>query len=327
MTDTVTLSQLPSGQSIKPASGTLTLDGTIIGSTNKQAGTFTAVSADSVTSPAGNFAIVSASTPITGSSGGTGNGFMTFAGPATALKTYTLPNASSTILTNNSAVTVVQGGTGLATLTANNVILGNGTSNPTFVAPSTSGNVLTSNGTTWQSQAAGASSGAWVNLNVQNASNSATIDFSSTYITSTYTNYYISIEDLISATDAVTLYMRFSFAGTFQTAGYNYTSFELSTTTAATAGNQAQILLSSASISNSSGANDSGANFQIRLVNVTNARPTMGNAMGQLQPSTSSYRQYVGGFNLRGTTAVDGVRFLLSSGNITSGKFTLWGIK
>jgi len=46
---------------------------------------------------------------------------------------------------------VANGGTSLATLTANNVILGNGTSAPTFVAPSTNGNVLTSNGTTWQS--------------------------------------------------------------------------------------------------------------------------------------------------------------------------------
>ena len=46
---------------------------------------------------------------------------------------------------------VAGGGTGLATLTANNVLLGNGTSAPTFVAPSTSGNVLSSNGTTWVS--------------------------------------------------------------------------------------------------------------------------------------------------------------------------------
>jgi hypothetical protein len=46
---------------------------------------------------------------------------------------------------------VANGGTGLTTLTANNVILGNGTSTPSFVAPSTSGNVLTSNGSTWQS--------------------------------------------------------------------------------------------------------------------------------------------------------------------------------
>ena len=54
----------------------------------------------------------------------------------------------------SSTLAVASGGTGLATLTANNVILGAGTSSPTFVAPSTSGNVLTSNGTTWASSAA-----------------------------------------------------------------------------------------------------------------------------------------------------------------------------
>jgi hypothetical protein len=46
---------------------------------------------------------------------------------------------------------VAQGGTGATTLTANNVILGNGTSAPLFVAPGTTGNVLTSDGTTWGS--------------------------------------------------------------------------------------------------------------------------------------------------------------------------------
>jgi hypothetical protein len=49
------------------------------------------------------------------------------------------------------AIPVAAGGTGLATLTANNVLVGNGTSNVAFVAPSTNGNVLTSNGTTWVS--------------------------------------------------------------------------------------------------------------------------------------------------------------------------------
>lgn len=54
---------------------------------------------------------------------------------------------------------VTSGGTGLGTLTANNVILGNGTSTPTFVAPSTAGNVLQSNGTTWTSAAVPSSNG------------------------------------------------------------------------------------------------------------------------------------------------------------------------
>ena len=52
-----------------------------------------------------------------------------------------------------SVLPVTSGGTGLSTLTANNVILGNGTSAVQFVAPGTSGNVLQSNGTTWASVA------------------------------------------------------------------------------------------------------------------------------------------------------------------------------
>jgi hypothetical protein len=64
---------------------------------------------------------------------------------------------------------VANGGTGAATLTANNVILGNGTSSVLFVAPGTSSNVLTSNGTTWVSQAPSGggvgSVAAWVNFN------------------------------------------------------------------------------------------------------------------------------------------------------------------
>ena len=77
--------------------------------------------------------------------------------------------ASKPVFTNGSknlvstgTLGVDQGGTGLTTLTANNVVLGNGTSTPLFVAPGTSGNVLTSNGTTWQSTtpaATGASKG------------------------------------------------------------------------------------------------------------------------------------------------------------------------
>jgi hypothetical protein len=48
---------------------------------------------------------------------------------------------------------VGNGGTGGTTFTANNVLLGNGTSAFQSVAPGTNGNVLTSNGTTWVSSA------------------------------------------------------------------------------------------------------------------------------------------------------------------------------
>jgi hypothetical protein len=80
--------------------------------------------------------ITGLTTPLTTAQGGTGTSSTTFANLTTNV-TGTLP--------------VTNGGTGLTTLTANNVMLGNGTSTPSFVAPSTSGNVLVSNGTTWTS--------------------------------------------------------------------------------------------------------------------------------------------------------------------------------
>jgi hypothetical protein len=74
-------------------------------------------------------------------------------GGTTGLTTSGGPITSSGTVTLAGTLAVANGGTSLTTLTANNVILGNGTSTPLFVAPSSSGNVLTSNGTTWQSTA------------------------------------------------------------------------------------------------------------------------------------------------------------------------------
>lgn len=55
--------------------------------------------------------------------GGTGNGFAKLSGPATSEKTFTLPNASATILTDNAVVTVAQGGTGTGTaFTAGSIV-------------------------------------------------------------------------------------------------------------------------------------------------------------------------------------------------------------
>ena len=54
-------------------------------------------------------------------------------------------------ITGITDLTVSDGGTGRSTLTAENVLLGDGTNAVKFVAPGTNGNVLTSNGTTWTS--------------------------------------------------------------------------------------------------------------------------------------------------------------------------------
>ena len=60
-------------------------------------------------------------------------------------------NTTGTAAGLSATLVVASGGTGATSLTANNVLLGNGTSAVQVVAPSTSGNLLTSNGTTWAS--------------------------------------------------------------------------------------------------------------------------------------------------------------------------------
>lgn len=81
---------------------------------------------------------------------GNGTGFTKAA--LTAGTNISVTNASGAVtLGLTGTVAAANGGTGAATLTANNVLLGNGTSAVQFVAPGTSGNLLTSNGTTWAS--------------------------------------------------------------------------------------------------------------------------------------------------------------------------------
>ena len=77
--------------------------------------------------------------------GGTASAYLTVSGP-TAARTFTFPDASATVLTSNAAVTVAQGGTGQTSLTAHYMILGNGTSAATLVAPGTSSYCWVSNG-------------------------------------------------------------------------------------------------------------------------------------------------------------------------------------
>jgi hypothetical protein len=75
-----------------------------------------------------------------------------FAVTGTTILSGTLAVTGATTLTT--ALGVASGGTGAATLTANSVLIGNGTSAVTSVAPGASGNLLTSNGTSWASTTA-----------------------------------------------------------------------------------------------------------------------------------------------------------------------------
>jgi hypothetical protein len=88
---------------------------------------------------------------VTISSPTLGNTALTLGSTTTSVGNLTLTNV--TIGSVSTPVTVAQGGTGVANIVANAIVLGNNTGAVTTLAPGSSGNVVTSNGTSWASSA------------------------------------------------------------------------------------------------------------------------------------------------------------------------------
>ena len=123
-------------------------------------------------------------------------------------------------------VSVDHGGTGAASYTANNVLLGNGTSAFQTVAPSTSGNVLVSNGTTWVSGPITSSSVGTVLLLTSTLSGVSSFTISSTYLNSTYDDYVLVFSSVVVSSGTAGCNFAFD-----TSSGYSYVSLVSTTTT------------------------------------------------------------------------------------------------
>jgi len=104
-------------------------------------------------------------------------------------------------ITGITDLTVADGGTGASTHTANSVLIGEGTSAISSVAPSTSGNVLTSDGTNWASAVPDPSLGVgqtWQNVKASRA-------LSTTYTNSTGSPIEVSVAIISAFNGAISL--------------------------------------------------------------------------------------------------------------------------
>lgn len=179
----------------------------------------------------------------------------------------------------------------------------------------------------------GSISSGWTLISTGTASNSATIDI--TGLTSTYEAYAIVITDMIPATDTTGLQMRTSTDGgsTFDSGAsdYRWVCFPGHEAGSNRTGSAAADAISIC-------GSDTGYYIGNAVGESFNATVILSNPLGTtvykkirwqadfMNPSAQMASSH--GSGCRAATAdVDAVRFLMSSGNITSGKFRLYGIQ
>ena len=222
---------------------------------------------------------------------------------------------------------VANGGTGATSMTANNVILGNGTSAVQVVAPGTSGNLLTSNGSTWASTAP-AGGGALIFIQEVTASGATTATLNG--FSSTYDSYQIEIVEIYGGNSAY-LHARFTIGGSLITSGYNssvdgralsagYSSSNNNLTGYSSIGH---MVLSGSSMG---GYDDNPASISLRLFNAnTKFRSVVGMGSGNYG-GQNNCQSIAGQSSSLGGSTFNSMQFFLSGGNTINGKFRLYGI-
>lgn len=249
-------------------------------------------------------------------------------------------NGSGVVLAN--PLPVASGGTGATSLsgittgTATNLAGGsNGTipyqsaaGTTQMLAVGSAGQVLQTNGAgapTWVTPGGGS----LIFLSTVTASNSATVNIETTF-DSTYDNYFLIISNLRPVTVGTELRIRFKLSGTYVTSDYNFHSSSLnsgSTAYAATCGNPQTYLLASSAVSSDPSYSNQGYFYIQSPSSTTLIKTTYGTFVNGLDNNTVVKTTNLYGSNSLETGALTGLRFFMSSGNISTGTFRLYGIK
>ena len=255
-----------------------------------------------------------------------GSGVLTVTAPNTSSdRTITLPDATGTLLTEvaDDSITLDK----MASGTDGNIISYDASGDPVAIATGNDGQVLTSTGAgsppAFEDAAAG---GAWTLIGTAVASGSSTLDI--TGLSSTYDHYAISVSDIKPAQDSTAIRLRFGDSNgvdsgsdyAYHTTGLadNATNFAGANSTSAD-----NIKLAKDNLVSGSGKGFGGMFFL--------HRPGDGNIV----PIVSGTMCFVDNGALRGgltmgrmlsVITLDRVHISMSSGTITSGRLSVWGI-
>ena len=233
------------------------------------------------------------------------------------------------VIVTDTPIGVVNGGTGDSSLTAYAVMCGGTTTTgavQSIAALGSSGQVLTSGG-------AGAlptftSAGRLVYLSQLSASNSASISFTS-LITSAYNSYLLTYYNVFPITNTAGLNMQISTNNGSSYIATNYLSglnrIPYNSATAANANSTTAYIITPGL---SSTTTNSPGNGYVILQNMMNsAIPSCGGAGTGYSTASAAFTQFTVGSTNTANTNANAIQLAMNSGNISSGVFTLYGIK
>lgn len=169
-------------------------------------------------------------------------------------------------------------------------------------------------------------------IQTQTASSSASLSFTTGF--GNFSTYLIKIRKVVAATNAVQLYMTWSTDGgsTYLSTNYLHSNYQFTSSGgrnyAASAGSAAQIPITNSN-GNLSSVSTRDINADIVLYNLAGTRcPTCTLHAALYNSSGTPVADCIigGGMNTT-TSAINGIKFAMSSGNIASGTITLYGIQ
>jgi hypothetical protein len=165
-------------------------------------------------------------------------------------------------------------------------------------------------------------------LSTVTASNSATVDIETTF-SSTYDAYFLFVVGLVPATNASSLQCLLKVGTYISTNVYQYHSTALLANSASYAANANDNASLIQIITNVNSDSERGVCMQMNLYNAasTSTRKFI-NWIGSDENSSGVGRSFSGAGRVAAAplAALTGVRFSMSSGNITSGSFRLYGL-